>query len=196
MRKTFFYLFLLTFSTLFYACNSQEGAKGSGKSNPELNNELQQEHADLIKEHTSWENERREFQAHFDTLRLAYDAAKPQHDLGYDEIVEKLENQMRKHSDFISAHVKLIDEHTANLEKHQKGEITDKEAEQKHRDFYAEHKKIRDLHDKITDEYEVLIKKQEEFLTKAGAKFSPFRKGGDVKTEKKEEKPQADSTKK
>lgn len=173
MKKMFLYLLVIIFSVCLHACNSNETEKKgeSKQSNKALNDELQEEHYGLIKEQSEWSREKDLFHRRLDTLRKIYDQLKPQHEIGYDELIEKLENLMLKHFDLIVELSKATEEHTSILTQHQENKIDDRQVQDKHKAFYLKHKEMDKKHDELIEEYERLVKKVEEFITKAGGKL-------------------------
>ena len=193
MKKTLLNLLVIAFSICLYACNSDNAGSGGKKSNQELNDELQEEHYQLVKEHQKWVDEHRLFGSYIDTLKTIYDVKRIEHEPGYDEIIEKLTKLMFEHGDIIEKHVKVMDEHTANLEQHEQNKIDDRQAQDNHRAFYAKHKAIEKKHDELIDTYEDLIKKLGFFITNAGGTVPPMPKMEANKGAKEEEKKETGS---
>ncbi|GAB4488007.1 MAG: hypothetical protein OHK0045_09230 [Raineya sp.] len=172
MKKIFFHLLVITFSVFLCACNSNETEKKEGKqSNKALNDELQEEHYELIKEQSQWAKEKDLFHRRLDTLKKIYDQLKPQHETGYDELIEKLDNLMLKHFDLIVELSKAAEEHTSILTQHQENKIDDRQVQDKHKAFYLKHKEMDKRHEELIESYESVIKKVEDFVTKAGGKL-------------------------
>lgn len=174
MRKILLNLLVVTFLVLLYACNSSDKnaeAKEEKKSNQALNDELQEEHYMLIKEQRKWAEEKDFFQRRLDTLKKIYDKLKPQHEIGYDEVIDKIEGMLVEHFDLITQHTKETESHTELLAKHERNEIDDRQIQDQHRAFYEKHKNMSGKHEEIVGRYQDLIKKVEEFVTKAGGKL-------------------------
>lgn len=176
MKKTILHLLIIALSVFVFACNQENTDKDGKKSNQVLNDELQEEHYQLIKEQSEWAREKDVFQVRLDTLKKIYDKIKPQHETGYDELIEKLDKVMLEHFDLIVQHAKVTEEHTNTLSQHEESKIDDRQVQDQHKAFYLKHKEMDKKHDELIESYESLIKKVEEFVTKAGGKLPDLSK--------------------
>jgi len=200
MKKTLLNLLLVIFLVLLQACNSSDkNAEAKEiKANQALNDELQEEHYMLIKEQKEWAEEKDFFQRRLDTLKKIYDKLKPQHEIGYDELIDKIDGVLLEHFDLISQHTKETETHTELLAKHERNEIDDNQVQNMHRAFYEKHRNMDKKHDEIVGRYQELVKKVEEFVTRAGGKLPDLSNLKEIKSggsQMSEESAKKDTTK-